>query len=202
MITAREQSYGQVSILAKIGEASALSKSWSPIVRLKPANPVLFVCLQLVAACAGQPRGASPENIGKAQLATPNGAALFQTHCAECHGDRGQSAGKAPRIMGPGALPELPAEVNVNADPAAGDPELLRMRARTRPAGAPSRDPFKTAEDVFRYVSKNMPRPAEKAGTLRPEEYWAILNFMLVAHGAEVPPGGITEQNASSVKLH
>jgi hypothetical protein len=103
--------------------------------------------------------------------------------------------------MGPGALPELPSEPNINADPAAGDPELLRFRARTRPAGAPWRDPFRTAEDVFRFVSTNMPQPAEKAGSLRPEEYWAIVNFMLVAHGVDVPPSGITEQNASSVKL-
>lgn len=104
--------------------------------------------------------------------------------------------------MGPGALPELPAEQNINADPAAGDPELLRLRARTRPAGAPWRDPFRTAEDVFRFVSTSMPLPAEKAGSLRAEEYWAIVNFILVAHGVDVPPDGITEQNASAVKLH
>jgi mono/diheme cytochrome c family protein len=170
---------------------------------LKPAAAgALFAALQLLAGCAGKQRGASPANMGKAQLAVPNGSALFQANCASCHGDRGQSVGRPPRIMGPGALPELPSEQNINADPAAGDPELLRFRARARPAGAPWRDPFRTAEDVFRFVSTNMPQPAEKAGSLRPEEYWAIVNFMLVAHGVDVPPSGITEQNASSVKLH
>jgi mono/diheme cytochrome c family protein len=163
---------------------------------------VLAASLQLVVGCAAKQRGASPENVGKAQLATPNGAALFAANCAVCHGERGQSAGKAPRIMGPGALPELPSEQDINADPAAGDPELLRMRARTRPAGAPSRDPFRTAEDVFRYISVSMPMPADKAGSLRHDEYWAILNFMLVAHGVAVPSSGITAENASSVKLH
>lgn len=109
--------------------------------------------------------------------------------------------GRAPRILGPGALPEYPAEQNLNADPAAGDPELLRLRAQTRPAGAPSRDRFRNVEDLFRYVSANMPRAPEKPGSLQPEEYWAIINFMLVAHGIDVPPGGVNAGNASSVKL-
>ena len=157
--------------------------------------------LGLAAGCAGTQRGAAPENLSKAQGTVPTGAALFNTHCAGCHGDRGQSVGRAPRILGPGALPEYPAEQNLNADPAAGDPELLRLRAQSRPAGAPSRDRFRTAEDLYRFVSKNMPRPADKAGSLRPDEYWPIVNFMLVAHGVAVPPTGVSEQNAGSVKL-
>jgi hypothetical protein len=103
--------------------------------------------------------------------------------------------------MGVGALPEFPQEQNINADPAAGDPELLRLRAQTRPAGAPWRDPFRTAQDLYHYVSKNMPLPAGKAGSLSSEQYWAIINFMLLAHGVRVPPEGVTAENASSVKL-
>ena len=72
--------------------------------------------------------------------------------------------------MGDGALPELPPERDVNSDPAAGDPELLRLRAQTRPAGAPWRDPFRTASDLYGYVSKNMPLPAQKVGSLSPEQ--------------------------------
>ena len=208
-----------MSIVAQIREASALSIVGPFNVRREHWNPArpraarwgwwtlasaaaLLATSALAAGCAGKQRGASLENIGKAQTAAPSGATLFQANCAVCHGDRGQSVGRAPRLMGPGALPELPAEQNINADPAAGDPELLRLRARTRPAGAPWRDPFRTAEDVFRFVSTSMPLPAEKAGSLRVEEYWAIVNFILVAHGVELPSGGITEQNASSVKLH
>jgi hypothetical protein len=103
--------------------------------------------------------------------------------------------------MGEGALPEYPQEHNINADPAAGDPELLRLRSQTRPAGAPWRDPFRTAQDLFGFVSKSMPQPAEKAGSLSAEQYWAIINFMLLAHGVRVPPEGVTANNASSVKL-
>jgi mono/diheme cytochrome c family protein len=161
----------------------------------------LMAMLALGGACAGKQRGATLENMSRAQNTVPKGAALFQAICADCHGQRGESVGRAPRIMGPGALPELPPEKNMNADPAAGDPESLRLRAQTRPAGAPWRDPFRTVDDVFRYVSKYMPQPKEKAGTLQPEEYWAIINFMMVAHGVQVPADGINAQNASSVKL-
>jgi len=161
----------------------------------------LVATLALVGACAGRQRGATPENLSLAQSTVPGGFDLFRAHCAGCHGQRGESLGRAPRILGPGALPELPREQNLNADPAAGDPELLRLRAQTRPAGAPSRDRFRTSEDLYNYVSKNMLRPPERAGSLRPEEYWAIINFMFIAHGLEVLFGGVISQNASSVKL-
>jgi mono/diheme cytochrome c family protein len=161
----------------------------------------LIVITAAEAACASMPRGASDANLAKARSGAPDGASSYQHNCAGCHGERGESTGRAPRIMGEGALPELPQEYNANADPAAGDPELLRLRAQTRPAGAPSRDPFRTADDVYRYVSKNMPLPVDKAGSLSAEEYWAIVNFMLLGHGVPVPPEGVTAANASSVKL-
>jgi hypothetical protein len=151
--------------------------------------------------CASTQRGATDANMAKARSGSPTGYALFERHCAGCHGERGQSVSRAPRIMGAGALPEYPREQNLNADPASGDPELLRLRAQTRPAGAPWRDPFRTAEDLYGYVSKKMPLPEKKAGSLSAEEYWAIVNFMLLAHGAKVPPEGVTEANASSVRL-
>jgi mono/diheme cytochrome c family protein len=161
----------------------------------------LLAAVGIVGACAARQRGATPENLAMAESAVPNGLALFNRHCAACHGQRGEGPRRAPRILGPGALPKYPAEQNLNADPAAGDPELLRLRAQTRPAGAPSRDPFSSAEDLFRFVSKNMPRAPAEPGSLRPEEYWAIINFMLVAHGIAVPPGGVSAENASSVKF-
>jgi mono/diheme cytochrome c family protein len=161
----------------------------------------LVAVVALLLACASSPRGATDANLANARSAAPVGASLFEQHCASCHGQRGESVGRAPRIMGEGGLPERPPEHNVNADPAAGDPELLRLRAQTRPAGAPWRDPFRSAADLYGYVSKNMPLPAQKAGSLSPEQYWAIINFVLVAHGVRVPPEGVTASNASSVKL-
>jgi mono/diheme cytochrome c family protein len=164
------------------------------------AGLVAVVAL-LVACGASTLRGATDANLAQARSSSPSGAALFEEHCASCHGARGESGTRAPRLMGEGALPVYPPERDLNADPAAGDPELLRLRAQTRPAGAPWRDPFRTAADVYGYVSKNMPLPAQKAGSLSPEQYWAIINFVLVAHGVRVPPEGVTAGNASSVKL-
>lgn len=152
-------------------------------------------------ACASTQYGATDANLATARAAAPEGAALFQRACASCHGERGQSAGRAPRVLGPGALPEYPRERNVNADPATGDPELLRLQAQSRPAGAPWRDPFRTAEDLHRFIAKMMPLPAEKAASLPDADYWAIVNFMLRAHGVETPPDGVNPSNAGSVKL-
>ena len=53
--------------------------------------------------------------------------------------------------------------------------------------GQSKRGPFVTAQDVFDYVSTRMPMPKSSAGALKPEEYWAIVNFMLIAHGVVVP---------------
>jgi mono/diheme cytochrome c family protein len=162
---------------------------------------VLVAAVALGVACASTPRGATDANMAKARSGSPTGSALFERHCAGCHGERGESMSRAPRIMGAGALPEYPPEQNLNADPASGDPELLRLRAQTRPAGAPWRDPFRTAQDLYGYVSKKMPLPEKQAGSLSPEQYWAIVNFILLAHGVQVPPEGVTAGNASSVKL-
>jgi mono/diheme cytochrome c family protein len=159
------------------------------------------VAVAWAVACASAPRGATTANLAKAHDSAPGGAELFRQHCAGCHGERGESVTGAPAILGPGALPEYPRQRNLNADPAAGDPELLRLEAQTRPSGAPWRDPFRTAQDLYRYVSKKMPLPADKAGSLSAEQYWAIVTFMLLAHGVQVPPGGVTAQNARSVKL-
>lgn len=159
------------------------------------------IAIALVAACAATPRGATEANFARAKSSVPNGAAAFARECASCHGARGENVTNTPQILGEGALPEYPRARNVNADPAAGDPESLKLEAQSRPPGAPWRDPFRTALDLHNYVSKHMPLPKERAGSLSPEDYWAILNFMLIAHGVQLPPEGVTESNASAVKL-
>jgi mono/diheme cytochrome c family protein len=152
-------------------------------------------------ACASTQYGATDANLTRARSVSPQGQALFSRQCAGCHGARGESETSAPRILGDGALPEYPRARNVNADPATGDPEALKLQAQSRPAGAPWRDPFRTAKDVHSYVSKNMPPAEAQRSALSAADYWAIVNFMLLAHGVELPPEGVTEANASSVKL-
>jgi hypothetical protein len=170
-----------------------------PSFLVRRSGPALAVAL--AAACAAAPRGATEPNFARAKSQAPEGAALFSQQCASCHGERGESVSAAPYVLGPDALPEYPRERNITADPNAGDPTALRLEARSRPLGAPWRDPFRTAQDLFNYVSKSMPLPEKRAGSLSPEAYWSIVNFMLVAHGVEVPSGGVTPGNAAGVKL-
>lgn len=77
----------------------------------------------------------------------------------------------------------------------------MRLEAQSRPAGAPWRDPFRSAGDLFRYVSKSMPPSADQRSSLKTEDYWAIVNFMLLAQGVQLPPEGVSAQNADSVQL-
>jgi mono/diheme cytochrome c family protein len=162
----------------------------------------LIVTVAIGAACSGTQYGATDAALANARTVSAKGATLFQKQCAQCHGERGESAtSSAPRLMGEGALPEMPRARNINADPAAGDRESLRLEARTRPAGAPWRDPFRTAKDVHKFVSEHMPPSEGARKALSAEDYWAIVNFVLSAHGVELPPEGVTEQNAGAVKL-
>jgi hypothetical protein len=46
-----------------------------------------------------------------------------------------------------------------------------------------------------------MPLPQARIGSLKPDEYWAVVNFMLVAHGVAVPAEGVNESNAKNVPL-
>ena len=45
------------------------------------------------------------------------------------------------------------------------------------------------------------PLPQARVGSLTPDEYWAVVNFMLVAHGVPVPPEGVNASNAKNVPL-
>jgi cytochrome c5 len=160
-----------------------------------------LITAAIVGACASTQYGATEANLARARSASATGATLFQQQCAGCHGDRGESRTGAPRILGEDALPEYPRPRDVNTDPASGDPEALRLEAQSRPQGAPWRDPFRTAKDLYDFVSNKMPPSEKKRASLSAEDYWAIVNFMLLAHGVPVPPEGVTETNAGSVKL-
>jgi hypothetical protein len=103
--------------------------------------------------------------------------------------------------LGRDALPEYPREQNPNSGLTAGDPEALRLKARSRPAGAPSRDPFRTAADLHAYVSRSMPPDEEARAALTADDYWALINFLLLSRGAAVPSEGVTDRTAAAVKL-
>ena len=104
------------------------------------------------------------------------GAELYKKHCAGCHGDAGQGGKKAPPVVGKDALP---------LDPPAN--------AKVR------KNKFHTAGDVAEFVVKNM--PAKKPGSLKPDEYWAILAFDLKANGVDVKEK-VDATSAAKVVLH
>jgi cytochrome c len=88
------------------------------------------------------------------------GQSLYVEHCASCHGAGGEGGGKAPPVVGKGALP---------LDPRPGS---------KRPGQ------FKTVADVATFVKGNMPPNA--AGSLTDDQYFAILAFDLKANGIDL----------------
>lgn len=103
--------------------------------------------------------------------------------------------------MGSGALPLYPDEQAAAGNPQLSNPGQVRTQRLTQVSGAAARDPFQTSADVYRYISTRMPKPSRNAGTLSKEEYWALLNFMMISHGLDVPEGGINESNAAQVTI-
>ncbi|HMI84088.1 MAG TPA: c-type cytochrome [Polyangiaceae bacterium] len=153
----------------------------------------------IVTACGATQFGATPANLAQARTVTARGADLFAKECAECHGDRGEGLAQAPAVLGPGALPIYPRDSAGAGSLAINDSEQLRIRQQTRPAGAPWRDPFRTAQDLFEFLKTH---PAKKrAEWVAPDDYWAVATFMLAAHGSAVPAAGINADNASSVAI-
>ena len=150
--------------------------------------------------CSVTPLGATDSGIAKARTASPPGADLFEHDCASCHGKRGEGLTTAPAIMGSGALAEFPRDDTSSSDPAYATSAPVQGDSAHVP-GQSKREPFRNAQDVYDYVSSRMPLPKSQAGTLKPEEYWAIVNYMLIAHGVNVPAGGVTDANAKSVAL-
>jgi mono/diheme cytochrome c family protein len=168
------------------------------VVLLGSSIAVLGIAL---AACSATPLGGSEPNMANAKAKAGPGSDLFDKECAACHGKRGEGLANAPAIIGAGALPEYPRDKSLSTNPALSNNAQQQAGDSTRPPGAPSRDAFRTAQDVFAYVSTRMPLPKSRAGTLKPDEYWAITNFMLLAHGVAVPEGGLTPENAASVQI-
>jgi cytochrome c len=165
----------------------------------KGSSPAIALLGAIVTACAATQFGATEANLARARTVTNRGNELFAKECAECHGDRGEGLAQAPSILGPGALPVYPRDSAGAGSLAINDPEQLRIRQQTRPAGAPWRDPFRTAQDLFGFLKTH---PAKKrAEPVAAADYWALVTFMLAAHGSAVPADGVNADNATSVTI-
>jgi|SRR6185503_20109236 len=151
-------------------------------------------------ACSVTPLGATEANLAAAHQKAAPGAAVYRRECVACHGERGEGLASSPGIMGSGALALYERDPATSTNPALQDP-AERQRQQNLPPGADVRGAFRTAQDVYNYISREMPLPRSKAGSLKPEEYWAVLNYLLVGHGVAVPEGGVNASNAASVTI-
>lgn len=148
-------------------------------------------------ACAGQ-KGATEQQLAAARQKSGEGSTLYKEHCAECHGQRGEGQPGVPHVMGPSALPvkvkqKAPDSSQMN-DPAMRD----RIQRTAVPGGGQEmRIRFNTAADIFKYMTEDHPGLSNPVSD---DQMWQVLTFMLDAHGLKVPPGGLTADNAASVK--
>jgi hypothetical protein len=150
-----------------------------------------------LAACNVTQPGATDAGLAKARDQASQGASSYATRCAHCHGERGEGKAYTPAIIGAGALPVYPRDASTS--PTTTDPVQLQMQSQTRPPGAPSRSALHNAQDLFDYLSRHTPE--QNLRSLTPPELWTIVTFMLIAHGSQVPPGGVTPENASRISI-
>ncbi len=166
--------------------------------RFASACSALLVGLSLF-GCSVTPLGATETGVSAAKQKNPVGADIYDRECASCHGKRGEGLSAAPNIMGPGALPVYARDPSTTGSLAVQAES--QQQENMRPPGQQTRQPFKTAADLYEFVSHWMPKPQARVGSLKADEYWAVVNYILIAHGSVVPPEGVNEQNAKNVAV-
>lgn len=154
---------------------------------------------QSLPACAPTMQGAADADLARARDQASQGAGVFSQECARCHGQRGEGLAGASAILGGGALPEYPRDNSGSGSAMVTDPQQLQIQIQTRPAGAPWRDPFRNAQDLYDFTRVHLPKA--RANELKKDDYWAVVNFMLAVQGSQLPPGGIIAENATSIPI-
>lgn len=157
----------------------------------------LALAVALPLACAGQ-RGATEQQLAAARQKFSEGATLYKEHCAECHGERGEGQPGVPRVMGPGALPVKVKEKAPDMSQMSNAAAREQLERNAVPGGGRElRMRFNTAADIYKYMIDQHPG---MANPVPDEQLWTVLAFMLDAHGLAIPQGGLTAQNAATVK--
>jgi hypothetical protein len=149
-------------------------------------------------ACGATRLGATDLQLASGRERATPGAGLFSAECARCHGEHGEGLAGSPAILGPGALPEFPRDLG-NGNASVTDPQQLQIQQQSRPEGAPSRDPFRNAQNLFDFVKTHLPK--SRAAAVKPADYWAVVTFVVAVQGADLPAGGVTADNAASVLI-
>lgn len=150
-----------------------------------------------LAACAAVQIGASDADLESARSRALHGATVFHEQCATCHGQRGEGRGAAPSILGAGALPRYQRAGTLDTYATEPGAQQAPAAAATPTRGRPE---LASALDLHSYLAGHMPQVAQ-GQRLTSDDYWAVVNFMLLAHGASVPEEGVASANAANVRL-
>jgi hypothetical protein len=160
---------------------------------------VAVVALASLSACRATRVGATDADLARGHERAAKGATSYSTECAGCHGRRGEGRAGAPAILGLAALPEFPHNDSVASGFSFQDPQELQIQQQTRSIRPPMRGPFRTAHDLYDYMTVHV--ADERIHTWRPDDSWAVVTFMMAAHGCRVPQEGIHADNAPSVPM-
>ena len=112
-----------------------------------------------------------------------DGARVYARQCARCHGPKGEGKDaafnglRAPEVIGAGALPLKP-----------------------RPSQQLRKTEFRTAKDVYEFVSATM--PADQPAILSAEEYWGVIAFILEKNGTVSDEKPLTDASSALITLH
>jgi Cytochrome c len=126
------------------------------------------------------------------------GTNVFSARCARCHGETGQGTDDVPVVLGTRALPEFARGDSVASRFMPRDPQRLEIQQQSHSRGGSLRGPFRTAQDLYDYVSVHK---VSQRGDLKPDEIWALVALMITAQGSTVPAEGIGPVNAVSTLI-
>jgi hypothetical protein len=99
--------------------------------------------------------------------------------------------------MGPGALRRQPLIDSLSQTTnASSDGQRGALRPPSPDQGRPE---FVTAASLHSYLVYHMPKIERQPMT--GEDYWAVVQFMLIAHGSDVPEEGVSAANGARVAI-
>ena len=148
------------------------------LLRIAPLTVAAVFAAACGAAKSDQPQHPSAThethqaNVGEVS----EGAALYTTNCAGCHGAAGKGTAVVPAVVGENALPLSPG------------PKLQVRKTE-----------FRTAKDVFDFIRTTM--PANKPGSLSDDTYYAILAFNLKLNGVDLHGMKVDPTTVAQIRL-
>jgi hypothetical protein len=173
-----------------------------PLLAARLAVGCAIVSAPLVSwSCAGAAGAGviTDADFARARADAAPGSRWFVLECARCHGSHGEGLAGVPAILGAGALPEYPREIATAGAPGLRDPEQMEIDSQTQHTGLARRGPFRNGEDLYAFLKVHLRKPRTRS--FAEADYAAVVGFLLTAQGQELPPGGLTVDNAQSIPI-